>query len=406
MAPISQDKTSLLLLPALSLPLKRSSLKTAYQSTFSQLLPNLVAGPHEVPRLDIAILLSDSYPVVPPASRSSVFEAIQSLLEETYTLICAVAAQVKVELDFPGGIDPRVFVLESRTDQLSQDVIGKQPFSGPVVDIQTFVQSRTKYQTIYSVEGERGEQYWNLFLQAWQARHRNTPSLRRLPCGPAVTLSKATRIPAAEQRSTRHKAVAVGGTFDHLHVGHKLLLTATVFLPEPGTSDHATTPRQITIGITGDELLVNKKHADLVESWDERQRRTEEFVESVLVFHPDASSVTKVERIDKPGPNGKVVRVIYGDELIINYTQISDPFGPTITEENITAIIISKETRAGGKAVNDKREEKGWEGLEVFEVDILDANALLDDERVEKQTFESKISSTEIRKRLQQKQNL
>ena len=127
----------------------------------------------------------------------------------------------------------------------------------------------------------------------------------------------------------------------------------------------------------------------------------------------------KDEFIDNPGPNGKVVRVTYtpsssmsitrppGEEatesqIVINYTSISDPFGPTITDPDISALVISAETRAGGKAVNDKRREKGWKELEVFEVDVLDASPGdgEEEEREVREGFESKISSTEIRRRM------
>jgi phosphopantetheine adenylyltransferase len=54
----------------------------------------------------------------------------------------------------------------------------------------------------------------------------------------------------------------------------------------------------------------------------------------------------------------------------------------------------------------DKRVEKGWAPLEVFEVGVLDAQPGTEDEddstgaAVPKDAFESKISSTEIRQRL------
>ena len=130
----------------------------------------------------------------------------------------------------------------------------------------------------------------------------------------------------------------------------------------------------------------------------------------------------KEEFINEPGPNGKVVRHTYtplptssssigtspqptDSPIVINYTSISDPFGPTITDSDISAIVISAETRAGGKAVNDKRKEKGWKELEVFEVDVLDASPGDLEEGGEeggkvKEGFESKISSTEIRKKM------
>src|SRR5436305_13236575 len=62
------------------------------------------------------------------------------------------------------------------------------------------------------------------------------------------------------------------------------------------------------------------------------------------------------EEISRPIPNGHIVRVTYlspaSGTTTINYTRITDPYGPTITDRRISAIVISYETRAGGKAVN------------------------------------------------------
>jgi hypothetical protein len=76
-------------------------------------------------------------------------------------------------------------------------------------------------------------------------------------------------------------------------------------------------------------------------------------------FHPpkDALSSRMRETISRPTPNGHIVRVTYlslatGTTTTINYTRIADPYGPTITIRNISALVISHETRGGGKAVN------------------------------------------------------
>lgn len=397
-------RRTLLLLPALSAPLDRASVRSAYKPTLDVLLPTLKppTGSREVSRLDIAIAVSEK-----SQSRSVLFSPLQLLLERLYTLVCTVAAEKNIELDFPGGLDVRIVLLQLDSSPQPSKSSAKHHCSGPLFDLPTFISGITPSTTLYAIESESGIALSSSFASQYRSQHRTTPSITQIPCGPSLVnkTSSSDDVCNSPQPHHIHKQVANGGTFDHLHIGHKLLLTATALLPSPTPS---STSRIITVGTTGDDLLVNKKHASVLESWDIRQQRTAEFVESILIAHPDPASIRRIEHQDKPGPNGKVVRYIYSppdpeveSEVVINYTMINDPFGPTITEEDITAIVVSKETRGGGKAVNDKRADKGWKALEVFEVDILDAKPEEEDvEKVEKESFEEKISSTEIRKRL------
>ena len=68
-------------------------------------------------------------------------------------------------------------------------------------------------------------------------------------------------------------------------------------------------------------------------------------------------------------------------------------------------IVASISWRSGGKAVNDKRKEQGWQELDVFEVDVLDADdpdsdvATSSRQAEAAQAFQNKLSSTEIRKK-------
>ncbi len=88
---------------------------------------------------------------------------------------------------------------------------------------------------------------------------------------------------------------------------------------------------------------------------------------------------------------------MFRDETIaIQCVEIQDAFGPTITLEHIHALVVSGETRSGGRAVNDRRRALGWSALEVFEVDVLDANEIQDNP-AKTEDFASKISSTAIR---------
>ena len=424
MASPATTRRAFLLLPAVSLPLNKQSLRAAYRPTFESLLPTLskqVSG-RDVLRLDIGLVLSQPYATADPACRTQTYPHFQTLIGEVYTLVCIVAAQHHIDLDIPGGLDVRLLLLEPPSNPTSDQP--PRSLSGPFINFQTLVSSLSPSTPIYTTESETGISLSNSLAHIYQDHHRSTPTVTRLPCGPSLrsypSPSQVGNPLPPLTSSTTHHSVAVGGTFDHLHIGHKLLLTFTIFLASPLPPNAS---RKITIGITTDALLANKKHASVLESWETRQQRTAEFVESILCFVSPSTnqSMKEEEFINEPGPNGRIVRHTYTptttspsspaatpeateSSIVINYTSISDPFGPTITDPDISALVISAETRAGGKAVNDKRKEKGWNELEVFEVDVLDATPdELDGERETekvKEGFADKISSTEIRRRM------
>jgi phosphopantetheine adenylyltransferase len=405
---------SLLLLPAPA-SWDRPSLRTACGPTLSNVLPFVaksVQDTNYVARLDLAVVLPESIDVK-NTPRALLFAQTQTLLRELYTLLCSIAVENGVELDIPGGLDARVFMLEAIREGQSSSQPASDAYSGPLVKVSTLVTARRRYDPVFSVESEQGEHILQSFLKLHNVLpNASPPNVRRIIGGTSMTTpSSTTKEPATEPTHSPkpHYSVIVGGTFDHLHIGHKLLLTGTALALSP--PDSATpTDRVITIGITGDELLTNKKFAAEVESWDLRQKRTEEFFESIFAFPAakDLLGSRMTQKISRPGPNGHLVRVTFrsftsDSTTTINYTRISDPYGPTITDQNISALVISRETRAGGKAVNDKRTEKGWAPLDIFEVDVLDGSPGTEDKYtgvLPKDTFESKISSTEMRRKL------
>lgn len=173
-------------------------------------------------------------------------------------------------------------------------------------------------------------------------------------------------------------------------MGHKLLLTATALVLEPLEEADQRRDRILTAGITGDALLVNKKYAEFLESWEDRYQSTASFLASIMVF--SGGRTPQLERTWGSGPNEKTVKMRVRPNLIFNFVEIVDPFGPTITMEDISALVVSEETHSGGEAVNNKRKEKGWEVLGAFEVDVLQAGAT-------EANIDSKISSTDIRRR-------
>lgn len=143
---------------------------------------------------------------------------------------------------------------------------------------------------------------------------------------------------------------AVGGTFDHLHDGHKILLIVSAFL----------TSKRLIVGVTGPELLKNKKYAQFLESYDLR-----------------VSNVLALLNAIKPS-------------LSTDIYEINDVCGPTAKIQDINALVVSLESSKGADYVNNVRSNLGWNPLDVYTIGVL-GSADSDD-------FQNKMSSTDYRK--------
>lgn len=163
-------------------------------------------------------------------------------------------------------------------------------------------------------------------------------------------------IPAAFVGS--HSSVVLGGTFDHLHAGHRLLLTASSLLARD----------RLVIGLTGTAMLARKSRGDLVESFADREAGIRNFVSFV-----------------RPG-------------LTVEVHELHDAFGPSVEDDALTAIVVSRETSGGGSAVNDERARRGMSVLEVFTVPLVPPPDTFEEEP----DLDSmvKVSSTAIRERI------
>lgn len=154
-----------------------------------------------------------------------------------------------------------------------------------------------------------------------------------------------------EYEYKKFKISAVGGTFDHLHDGHKILLALSAFL----------TSTKLIVGLTSEKLLANKKFKEYLEDFEIRK-------ENVLKF------VTLLD-----------------PALSYDILPINDVCGPTGYEPNIEALIVSQETKSGGDFVNTTRHEKGLSQLFVFVVNVLGGK--------------EKLSSTYLRQLASQNKN-
>ncbi|XP_063964671.1 bifunctional coenzyme A synthase-like [Lytechinus pictus] len=152
-----------------------------------------------------------------------------------------------------------------------------------------------------------------------------------------------------------YRHVCLGGTFDRLHAGHKILLAESAL--------RAT--EKITVGVTDGPMLEKKTLMELILPLKQR-------LEDVTGFIKDV----------KP--------CLLHSEAVV---PITDPFGPSIVVPDIECIVVSEETRKGGDSVNKRRVEKNMSELAVHSIDIVpDQNHAKHEE--------AKVSSSSTRARL------
>ncbi|KAI0345333.1 Nucleotidylyl transferase [Trametopsis cervina] len=154
-----------------------------------------------------------------------------------------------------------------------------------------------------------------------------------------------------------YPVVASGGTFDHLHAGHKILLSMGAWIARD----------KLIVGVTDDSLLKGKANKDVLQSLSERLAITRNFLEMF-----------------KPGIEYYIV-------------PITDVAGPTGWDPNVQAIVVSKETLNGAAAIQEIRRKKGFNSLKTFVIDVIShTEASLDAEDAET-LRKTKMSSTFIR---------
>lgn len=147
-------------------------------------------------------------------------------------------------------------------------------------------------------------------------------------------------------------AAGLGGTFDHLHAGHKLLLSAAA----------AVATRRLLVGVTDESMLQKKKFASFIEPFERR-----------------ASAVVDFVRLINP-------------ELRVEIARIHDPIGPAGSDPDLDCLVVSLETAAGVDVINKVRLERGLKELATVVVPLVDADS--------SDSAEAKMSSTAIRAKL------
>ncbi len=128
----------------------------------------------------------------------------------------------------------------------------------------------------------------------------------------------------------RFRLVAIGGTFDVIHKGHGELLRTAFELGD-----------KVLIGLT-----------------------TDAFVRSMGKSHSVKPYVERLEGLKKLLANMQVM-----SRAII--TPIEDPYGPTVSDPAIEAIVVSDETYDRAFEINRLREIKGLKTLEVVKIPMV-----------------------------------
>ena len=119
--------------------------------------------------------------------------------------------------------------------------------------------------------------------------------------------------------------VVLGGTFDHLHVGHRKLLTTAILVCR----------KRLVVGVTHDCMLVKKANRHLIQSYKERAAAVDQFVRSI-----------------NPALNLEVV-------------PIRDMYGPTVSDPNLHAIVVSSETAKNAEVLNKERQRRRMDPMAV-----------------------------------------
>ncbi len=130
----------------------------------------------------------------------------------------------------------------------------------------------------------------------------------------------------------RFEAVAVGGTFDEFHKGHRALLLKAF---EVG--------KRVLIGLCTDKFAKKIWKPHKVATYEKRLKELKDFLRL----------------------KGLLDRV----EIL----PLNDPYGITLSSGCVEAIVVSRETESRAQEINEKRRAKGLPPLSVVVIEMVPA---------------------------------
>jgi pantetheine-phosphate adenylyltransferase len=130
----------------------------------------------------------------------------------------------------------------------------------------------------------------------------------------------------------KFRKVAVGGTFDEFHRGHKVLLIKAFEIGE-----------HVLIGLCSDEFVEKMGKPHETASYEERLKELQGFLKAL-------------------GLSDKA-------EIV----SLNDPYGVTVTDRCIEALVVSEETEKTAIKINQKRSEAQLPPLTIVTISMVPA---------------------------------
>ncbi len=139
----------------------------------------------------------------------------------------------------------------------------------------------------------------------------------------------------------QYNHVTVGGTFDHLHVGHQTILYHAFQIG-----------KKVSIGITTDEFHTKKKIADQIEPLAVRKKNLVDFLKKKNYF---------------------------SRSILV---PLKDIYGTTLSDSRIQAIVVTRETKHNATKINKERNKKNLSKLKIVVIPYMKG----DDTRIVRST--------------------